>query len=103
MRSDAGAPPASVTLAVIVWVPVLSIVVDIEAPELIVPSRFELQVMEPDKSPSSGSEAVAAKVTVSPTTKAEPSSGALMTTDGKEFPEATSVTRMTGALIVSRV
>ena len=75
--------PESTTRAVMTWVPGEREVVENEPPlGPIVPSTSDDQLRLTVRSPSSKSVAVAAKLTLSPTLKAEPSAGAVMVTLG---------------------
>ncbi len=77
MASESWRPPASVTLAVMTWVPADSAAVAKEPPEPMAPSRSDVQAMLAVRSPSSGSLALPVKVTLSPALKAAKSAGAV--------------------------
>ncbi len=91
--SEPEAPPESTTWAVMVWWPSDRVEVWIEAPVPRAPSIDELQAMAPERSPSSTSEATPVKVTLSPTSKAEPSGGAVIVTAGTLLPLKTDRSR----------
>ena len=76
--SEADWPALSEAEAVMVWVPTLSELVEIEAAVPRLPSRSEDQLMEELMLPSSASSAVPLKVTVVPSGKVEPLAGAEM-------------------------
>ena len=78
-------PPESVTLAVMVWVPIDRALVETLAPLPRTPSRFELQAMEAERIPSSESVAVPLKVILMPTIDVDPLAGAVMFTVGAVF------------------
>ncbi len=81
--ADPGSPPLSVAVAVITCVPcerVLSVKGDPPGPN--VPSILELHTRLALTSPSSGSEAVAAKVMGSPVVKTDRSAGEVIVTVG---------------------
>ena len=82
IASLAGKPPASVTLAVMTWVPAESAAVATDPPVPRAPSRSEDQAIPVVMSPSSGSLAVPVKVTLSPALKAAKSAGAVIATVG---------------------
>ena len=73
-----GAPPLSVTEAVIVWLPTESVLTEIDAPAPMVPSALELQLMSDARLPSSPSFAVAVNVTVVVAGNEAPLTGAVM-------------------------
>ena len=78
--------PESTTRAVMTWVPGEREVVENEPPlGPIVPSTSDDQLRLTVRSPSSKSVAVAAKLTLSPALKAEPSAGAAIVTLGAEL------------------
>ena len=78
-------PPASVTDAVIVCVPTLSVDVEKPAPEPMLPSRSDDHDRLTLISPSSVSFAVPVKFTVSPAVNVEPLAGAVIDTVGAVF------------------
>src|SRR3990172_1561864 len=75
-------PPASVTIAVMTWVPDWSVLTVKLAPVPRLPSRSELQAIAALRSVSSGSVAVPVKVTVSPGLKTLAGAGAVIVTLG---------------------
>ena len=77
MASEPWRPPASVTLAVMVWVPTERLVAK-DPPVPIAPSRSEVQARAAVRLPSSGSLAEPAKLMVSVARKVEPSAGAVI-------------------------
>ena len=80
------APPPSVTEAVIECAPTESVLMLNDAPAPIVPSRFDVQVRDGVRSPSSKSVAVPEKEIVSPSRKVRPVSGEVIATSGRRFP-----------------
>ena len=82
MASLSWSPPASVTLAVMTWVPADSAAVEKEPPLPMAPSRSDVHAMLAVRSPSSASLAEPVKVTLSPVLKPAPSAGAVMLTLG---------------------
>src|SRR5687768_9743724 len=86
MAADAGAPPASVTEAVIVWVPSESALVEMEPPIPSAPSRLELHASVAVRDPSSASLAEPVNVMELPCVYVDPSAGAVIVTVGLLFP-----------------
>jgi hypothetical protein len=74
-------PAASMTAAVIVWFPSPREAVN-DPPRPISPSRLEVQIRLPVRSPSSASAAVPENVIASPLAKVAPSAGLVMLVDG---------------------
>ena len=75
-------PALSVTVAVIVCVPVESVLAVIVRPVPSAPSRLEVQAIVAERSPSSVSLAEPAKVTGAPGSKVAPLAGAVISTAG---------------------
>src|SRR5207253_2361633 len=86
-------PPLSVAAAVIVCVPLVSVLLVIVLPVPRLPSRLELQVMFAVRLPSSGSLAAAPRVTGAPGSKVAPAVGELMVTVGVLFTTTVIVAR----------
>src|SRR3972149_3864143 len=74
-------PPESVTVAVMVWVPLLSVLEKLP-PVPICPSLLEVQTREFVRFPSLASLAVPAKLMIAPALKVEPVVGLVMATVG---------------------
>ncbi len=81
MEADPLRPPLSLTEAVMVWVPAES-VLEKDPPLPIKPSKVETQLNPKVRSPSSGSLAAPAKLIEVPLSKTEPSTGAVIVTEG---------------------
>ena len=81
-RCESLRAPLSVAVAVTVWTPTESVVVEKEAPVQIGPSRSEVQLSPADRSPCSASLAVPPKVMFAPWAKLAPFAGAVIPTVG---------------------
>ena len=83
------APPLSVTVALIVWLPTVSTLVK-AAPAPIAPSRLDVQASFADSDPSCGSLAEPLNDTEVPLAWLVPLPGLAMVTDGAVFDDATT-------------
>ena len=83
---DPSSPPLSVTRARIVWIPTDRSLVAKVPPDPSVPSRLDVQAIDPVRSPSSMSTAVPENSMRSPSVNADPVSGAVIVTAGRRFP-----------------
>ena len=90
IMADPSKPPESVTDAVTVWVPTLSVVEKLP-PLPIAPSRFETQDRPAVRSPFSASSAVPEKAMLVPSGNEDPSTGLVIVTAGGVFANTVTV------------